>query len=241
MSAVSARRDPIPRSREARLSASKLRLGKRQVGLGAETCVPARCCFLKPPQLLVKREQQQRERVGERNLRKLSLKRPGEQEVPSFKSTFELAVRAPLRGHDHMFARSRARQRSDSTRASLSLAIAPVVGSPALPIFGVLRSPFAITPAGVGSPSLAVLGVLAFALSIAAALGSLLVAVRLCQRRWYSARCSAFACCHRGTQALGWGARPSFRERPRLNSARGFSSPHFVQRFKSSEAGVETR
>jgi hypothetical protein len=48
-----------------------------------------------------------------------------------------------------MFACSPARQRSDSTRASLSLPIAPVVGSPALPIFGLPRSPFAITPPGV--------------------------------------------------------------------------------------------
>jgi hypothetical protein len=47
--------------------------------------------------------------------------------------------------------------------------------------------------------------------------------------------CSAFSRCQSRTQALHHGARPSLRERSRLNSAGVFSSRHFVQRFKSSE------
>jgi hypothetical protein len=57
----------------------KLRLGKRQVGLGAETCVPARRRFLEPPRLLVKRQQQQRQGVGEWDRWKLRRQCPGEQ------------------------------------------------------------------------------------------------------------------------------------------------------------------
>jgi hypothetical protein len=59
--------------------------------------MPAWCCFLEAPRLLLERQQQQRQRVCERDLGKLRRRRPGEQEVPPFEGALELAVRAPLR------------------------------------------------------------------------------------------------------------------------------------------------
>jgi hypothetical protein len=82
----------------------KLRLRKRQPRLVAEPSMPTGRRRLEPPRLLVERQQQQRQRVRERHLRELGRERPGEKEVPPFESAFELAVCAPLRGHERMFA-----------------------------------------------------------------------------------------------------------------------------------------
>jgi hypothetical protein len=83
----------------------KLRLRERQPRLVAQPGVPAGRCRFEAPRLLVERQQQQRESVGERDLRELGRERPGQQEVLSGERAFELAVRAPLRGHERMFAR----------------------------------------------------------------------------------------------------------------------------------------
>jgi hypothetical protein len=57
---------------------SELRLRKRQPGLGTQTGVPARRGGLEPPRLLVERQQQQRQGIRERDLRKLCRRGPGE-------------------------------------------------------------------------------------------------------------------------------------------------------------------
>jgi hypothetical protein len=83
----------------------ELRLGERRPRLVAEPGVPAGRCRLEPRRLLIERQQQQRERVSERHLRKLGRENPRHQEVPPGERASELAIRAPLRGHEHMFAR----------------------------------------------------------------------------------------------------------------------------------------
>ena len=49
----------------------KLRFGQGQPRLRAQASEPARRCLVEPPPLLIKREQQQRECVGERDFREL--------------------------------------------------------------------------------------------------------------------------------------------------------------------------
>jgi hypothetical protein len=83
----------------------ELRLGERQPDLGAEPGVPAGRGSLEAPRLLVQRQQQQRQGIRDRDLRKLRRLRPSEQEVLPGESALELAVGAPLGGHKHMFAR----------------------------------------------------------------------------------------------------------------------------------------
>jgi hypothetical protein len=82
----------------------------------ARPCLPARCCCLKSPRLLVERQQQQRQRVRERDLRELRRQRPGQHEVPPLESTFELAICAPRRAHEPMFACLEARPNSKARR-----------------------------------------------------------------------------------------------------------------------------
>ena len=66
--------------------------------------MPAGRRHIEAPQLLVQREEQQSQRVGERHVRDLSSERPRDEQVASVEGASELAVRAPLRGHEHMFA-----------------------------------------------------------------------------------------------------------------------------------------
>jgi hypothetical protein len=75
----------------------KLCLGERQPRLVAQPGVPARCCSLEAPGLLIERQQQQRLGVRERDLGELRRHRPGQQEFPMFERASELAVGAPLR------------------------------------------------------------------------------------------------------------------------------------------------
>jgi hypothetical protein len=82
----------------------QLRLREGQPGLGAEPGVPARRRRLVAPRLLFERQQQERQSVGERDLWELRRERPGKQQVPAGESAVELAVGAPMRGHEHMFA-----------------------------------------------------------------------------------------------------------------------------------------
>jgi hypothetical protein len=117
---------------------------------------------------------------------------------------------------------------------SLSLPIAAVVGSPSLPIIGVLESPLPIAAAGVCSPSLSIVGVLAHSLSVASVLGSLLVSVRLLPAAVVVGQVLGVLLLPAPHARLALRKRPSFRERSRLNPVTGFSSPHFVQRFRSS-------
>jgi hypothetical protein len=83
-----------------------------------------------------------------------------------------------------------------------------------------------VTAAGVGSPSLPVLGVLSLPLPVAAVLGSGLVPVRLLPAAVVVGQVFRVLLLPAPHAPLQCGARPSFRERARLNSARGFSSPH---------------
>jgi hypothetical protein len=76
----------------------ELRLGQGQPSLGAQAGVPAGRRRVEAPALLIEREQQQRERVGERHPRKLGREPPRGKEVAPVESALELAVRAPLRG-----------------------------------------------------------------------------------------------------------------------------------------------
>jgi hypothetical protein len=82
----------------------ELCLREGQPSLVAEPGVPARRGSFEAPRLLVERQQQQRQGVREGNLRELRRHRPCEQEVPPVESAFELAVDAPLRGHERKFA-----------------------------------------------------------------------------------------------------------------------------------------
>jgi hypothetical protein len=82
----------------------ELCLREREPRLVAQPSVPARRGSLEPPRLLIEGQQHQRQGVRERYLRKLRRQRPREQEVSPIESALELAVRAALRGHEHMFA-----------------------------------------------------------------------------------------------------------------------------------------
>ena len=82
----------------------ELGLRQRQPGIGTEPGKPARSGRFEPPRLLVERQQEERQGVGERDFGELPRHAPREEEIPSGEGALELAVGAPFRGHERMFA-----------------------------------------------------------------------------------------------------------------------------------------
>jgi hypothetical protein len=82
----------------------ELRLLEGESRLSAEPAMPAGRRHIEPPRLLVQGKEQERQRVRERHLRDLSSERPRDEQVAPIESASELTVRAPLRGHERMFA-----------------------------------------------------------------------------------------------------------------------------------------
>jgi hypothetical protein len=138
---------------------------------------------------------------------------------------------------------SMSRRLPREVRRELGLAFAPGSGGCSLAASPDSRGPGLAAPValpGVGSPSLSIVEVVALPLPIAAVLSPLLVPVRRLPPAVVFGQVLGVLLVPAPHARLALRVRPSLRERSRLNSARGFSSPHFVQRFASSRSTATT-